>query len=366
MGSAMSFLCGKPVADRLSLIDSRSAHSSPRLGAALRERAVLHERPLEERLHPGLERLVLGVFELDEDIVARRVIERVAELSMCDHAREAGRGEHLVGREREGRGARLAEETYDAGEIVDAEEEHVEPAGHARELEGRLRDDAEGPLGPDEELAQVEPRVVLLEGARRVEYLPAREHDLQAEHPLARQTPANDLHSARVRRDVPADGRRPLRREVDRPGQPRRRAVLVHGLRDRAGLDAHGPPDDVHRVHRAHLRERQRRARPAPATAPPASPVRPPLGTMATRCDAQTRTIPATSSVLFGKATAHGAGSTTRVQSFPYSARSPGSRVTASCGSARARSSKKAGGGGGRMGRRGSIAANSPAARGPW
>ena len=57
MGSATSFLCGRPVADRLSLIPSRSAQSSAACSRVLRERAVGDEAALEERRDPRLERL---------------------------------------------------------------------------------------------------------------------------------------------------------------------------------------------------------------------------------------------------------------------------------------------------------------------
>ncbi len=53
MGSAMSFLCGSPVADRLSLMPSRSAQSSAACVGRLRERRRRATRPaLEERRDP--------------------------------------------------------------------------------------------------------------------------------------------------------------------------------------------------------------------------------------------------------------------------------------------------------------------------
>ena len=149
-------------------------------------------------------------------------------------------GEHLVRRQREGRGARLAEEAHDPGQVRHGEEQDVEAPRQARELERRLGHDAERPLAADEELAQVEAGVVLLERAVESSTSPLREHDLQPEHPVAGEALADDLHAARVRRDVAADGARPLRGEVDGPGEAVRRAVLVHRLRDGARLDAHG------------------------------------------------------------------------------------------------------------------------------
>jgi hypothetical protein len=56
------------------------------------------------------------------------------------------------------------------------------------------------------------------------------------------------------------------------------------------------------------IRESDKTSSPRAATAPPARPVRPPEGTMATSCAAHTFTSRDTSSVVRGKAAAHGAG----------------------------------------------------------
>ena len=66
--------------------------------------------------------------------------------------------------------------------VLRAEEHHGGPGGQTSELQRRLGDDAERALAADEELAEIEAGVVLLERAGRLQHSPAREHDLEPEH----------------------------------------------------------------------------------------------------------------------------------------------------------------------------------------
>ncbi len=149
----------------------------------------------------------------------------------------------------------FAKEREHRREIRHREEEDVELLGHARELEDGLGDDPERALAPDEELAQIDAGVVLLERTVELEHLAAHQHHGEPKDPLPRQAIADHLHPAGVGGDVTADVARPLRGEIHRPGQPERRRVLVHGLGDRAGLHAHRAAEDVDRIDPPHARE---------------------------------------------------------------------------------------------------------------
>ena len=232
----------------------------------LRERTAVGEAVAEDALDPRLELLgearSIGLgrpipFDLEEDVVLGALGEGRPELPVRHDTLEATLREELVRRDREGPGAGLAEEAQDAGDIAHAEEHHRRDARQSRQLERRLGDDAERALAADEELPQVQPGVVLLQRTASAKDLAVREDDLEAEDPLAREAVANDLHAARVGGDVAADSARSLRREVDRPREPVRCAVRMNGLRDRAGLDAHGRAEPIHLVHPSHLRERE-------------------------------------------------------------------------------------------------------------
>ena len=241
------------LADPLAQRPQRSA-----LRAVLRHGAVRDELALEERREPAVERRAVGRLDLEQHVVRRVAAEGRPELPVALHAGQALVGEELVGHHREGAVlAHVAEEAQHRGEVGHSEQEDVELAGQARELERRLGDDAERALAADEELPQVEAGVVLLERAVELQDVSRRGDDLQAEHPLPRQPVADDLHATRVGGDVPAHLAGPLGREVHGPRQPVGRDVLVHGLRDRARLHAHGLPEDVHEVHAPPLCERQ-------------------------------------------------------------------------------------------------------------
>ncbi len=146
------------------------------------------------------------------------------------------------------------------------------------EAQARRGDQAERALGADEQVAQRVAAVVLADAAQVVEHTAVGQHDLEAEHELARVAVADRADAARVGADRAADGRRALRAEGEReePARPRRR--LLHGLHraPRLGHQRHSgcvhPADAVHALerddHRGRpLRERRRPAREAGAPA---------------------------------------------------------------------------------------------------
>ena len=81
--------------------------------------------------------------------------------------------------------------------------------------------------------------------------------DLKSQDPLTSHTVMNDFHSAGVRRDVTADLTGSLGREIDRPGETVRLAVLVNRLGDGSGLNAHRVRENVDRIHPGHFRKTQ-------------------------------------------------------------------------------------------------------------
>ena len=105
---------------------------------------------------------------LDEHVVRRSLGERrrAACGGACTRARHSV-GEELVGREHERRAPRLAEERAARRRGRAPRRASRRASGQARELQRRLGDDAERALAADEELAQVDARVVLLERAVR-------------------------------------------------------------------------------------------------------------------------------------------------------------------------------------------------------
>ena len=215
-----------------------------RMGPAFR----CAQRPRLRRMGPAFQ-AGCGGFGLDEDVVSRGRPQRHAQLAMAHEARHAAVGEELERGQRERRRARGAEERQHRRQIGDGEEHDVGARGQACQLQRRFGDDAERAFGADEQLAQVAAGVVLLERAVELEHGAVHEHDLEAEHPVARQAVADDLHAARVGRDVAADVARALRGEVDRPGQARGRAVLVHRRRNRLSKVFRRPPG-AGRLHR--------------------------------------------------------------------------------------------------------------------
>src|SRR4051794_10512180 len=94
-----------------------------------------------------------------------------------EDAIEALLRECLVRGDRERPLARLTEEAKDRAHARDAEEHHGRQGRYGRQLEGRLGHDAQRPFTADEELLEIEPGVVLLEGAADLEDLARREHD---------------------------------------------------------------------------------------------------------------------------------------------------------------------------------------------
>jgi len=102
---------------------------------------------------------------------------------------------------------------------------------HARlQADGRLGDDAERALGADEEREQVVPRPALERAAPKAHDLARAQHDLDAEHALARDPLAHAAQPPGVRREVPADRADLEARGIGRKGE----AVGLGGALERA------------------------------------------------------------------------------------------------------------------------------------
>ena len=78
--------------------------------------------------------------------------------------------------------------------------------GHRQQPQGGLGDDAEGPLGADEQLRQVVAHDVLDRAAAGPDDGAVREHHLQAQHVVARHAVLDAAQAARVLGQVAADG----------------------------------------------------------------------------------------------------------------------------------------------------------------
>ncbi len=111
-----------------------------RLRGVLGQGAVEDEAALEQRADPGLERVLVGVLELDQHVAGVGALEGRAHFAVARHAREAAIGEELVGCERKGRPARVAEQAQDRGHVVDRKQQHGLLFGQAGELERGLGD----------------------------------------------------------------------------------------------------------------------------------------------------------------------------------------------------------------------------------
>jgi hypothetical protein len=262
-GSAMSPLCGVWRCSD-SLMSSRSAHR-PRAWAGLRRAA--------RRDLAGLLRVAEALLEVVLRLRGRGRAGTGTSTSMSTYAgsprRTAPRrrgGEHvaqaavveaLEGRQREAAGAHAGEQREHGGVVVDGAQGHAGVGGRATQPQRDLDDHAERALGADEQLTQVVAGVVLDQRAAEVEARARGDHGAQAEHPVAREPVAQDLHAAGVGRQAAADVRRTLGRVVDRVEQAVLGGDLVDALQGHAGLAAQGAGRRVDREHAVHLLERE-------------------------------------------------------------------------------------------------------------
>jgi hypothetical protein len=134
--------------------------------------------------------------------------------------------------------------------IADGEPGGGDVLGRRPQLQHRLGDDAERALGTHEQVFQVVAGVVLLERAQAVPDVAVGQHDLEAQHKVARVAVAQHLHAAGIGRKVAANLARALGAEAEREEAVMRRRRFLQGLQDAAGLDRHRI---AHRIDLQHL-----------------------------------------------------------------------------------------------------------------
>ncbi len=187
------------------------------------------------------------------------IAERRGDAAALRHRLVEARPHHLEG----------GEHGADAGAGGAQEAQHLRRAGAAdqRRLAQRLRGvelqdagrhDAEEALRTDEELAQLQPRVVLDEGVHVFEDGAVGEHHLEAQHLVAGHPVAHDVVAAGVGGDHPAELAGAARADVDAEHQAGRRRGLLRGLQHHAGLGDHRAAVRVDRDDPVHPLQRQR------------------------------------------------------------------------------------------------------------
>ncbi|GJD76417.1 hypothetical protein CFIICLFH_4675 [Methylobacterium goesingense] len=125
----------------------------------------------------------------------------------------------------------------------EAQEDHRPRQGPGMELQHRRRDEAEGPLGPEEELLQVVARIVLAQALEPVPDPAVGQHHLEPENEVAGIAVGEHRRAARVGGEISADAAGALggqRERKQHPGVARRRLDVGQnhpGLHRDAGID---------------------------------------------------------------------------------------------------------------------------------
>ena len=121
-------------------------------------------------------------------------------------------------------------------------------------------DDAERPLGPDQQPAQVVPRDVLAHRTPDAQQLAGRDDGLEPRHPRARDAVLEAVRTAGVRRDVAADLRLLGRARIGREAQAVLTCEPAHGVRRDSGVDLHAPLERIQGANAIQAVERDRKS----------------------------------------------------------------------------------------------------------
>ena len=189
-----------------------------------------------------------------------------------DH--EPGSGRHAPRERAAGRGQRAAVQVLErrrdeagADHALDrlaARRRPVVNAHHGVRRLGRRhqpqpggRDDAERPLGADQQALQVVPGDVLAHRAAHRDHLARRDDRLETGHPAARDAVLERVRAACVRGDVAADLGLLRRAGIGREEQAALARQQLDALRAHARLDVHPPQQRLEGAHAAEAVERE-------------------------------------------------------------------------------------------------------------
>ena len=129
-------------------------------------------------------------------------------------------GDHVVARV----GLQVAQQLHRRRQVGHGDQRGDHLARLREQLQRRGGDHAQRPLAADEQLLEVVAGVVLAQPAQHRQHLAGRQHDLQAQHQVARHPVAQHRGAAGVGRDVAADLAGPLGGQRQRE-QPARRVA---------------------------------------------------------------------------------------------------------------------------------------------
>lgn len=127
--------------------------------------------------------------------------------------------------------------------------------GRGVQLQHGRGHDAQGAFGADEQVLQVETRIVLAQGGQAVPDRSVGQHDLQAQDVVARIAVAQHAGAARVGGDGAADLARTFRAQADGVQAALFRRGLLHRGQHAAGFDFHRIVGRVHAADLAQARQ---------------------------------------------------------------------------------------------------------------
>ncbi|MNQ11836.1 hypothetical protein D3C85_247300 [compost metagenome] len=121
----------------------------------------------------------------------------------------------------------------------------------------RARDDAEGTLGADVQVAQIVARIVLAQAAQAAPDLALRRDHFQAQAQLARISVAQHGRAARVRRQISPDGATAFGRQRQGEQTAGGAGRFLDGLQNAARIHRDGAVDGIERADAVQARQRQ-------------------------------------------------------------------------------------------------------------
>ena len=175
---------------------------------------------------------------------------------ILEHQAERDVGDELARRQRRTeRRLELVQQAYRRMRRADGQPGRCRRPRQRKKLEDRRGDDAERAFGADEQLFQVVAGIILAQSAQAVPHLAARQHHFQPERQFAGVAVAQDLHAARVGRQVAADLAAAFggQRQREQPAGRRRR--FLDFLQDAARFDRDRVVSRIDRANRVHPRQ---------------------------------------------------------------------------------------------------------------